>query len=352
MKINKCRYLIIIIFLACILGGDVVFSETPDITINPILPKNQVSESVTYYNLKVTPNQKQELEVDLYNPSNKKLKVDMTLTNATTSNYGEIDYSETNKNKKKDTTLSMGITDMAQIPNQVVIPPQTSKKIKIKLDIPKESFEGVKMGAIRFYPSTVDSKKTKEKKKNESFIKNKTVYTVGIVLNESNEPVIPSLDLLRVYPSQTNGHNVIKANIQNKTPIPLEGLTYTGTIRKKGRDTVLHSTKRTDYRFAPNSNFDYEVEWKNTPFQAGKYVMTVKVVSSQTVQKWEWEKEFELSEDEAKLLNKTSIDLESKSNIPKIVLSIVVILLLSCLAYVGYKVVLKNKKSGSEKKPK
>lgn len=68
---------------------------------------------------------------------------------------------------------------------------------------------------------------------------------------------------------------------------------------------------------APNSNFDYGIDWNNQPLRAGNYTVKALIENhaidgepSELNQKWEFEETFSITKKEAKKINNQAVDLD------------------------------------------
>ncbi|MDT2191624.1 DUF3324 domain-containing protein [Paenibacillus larvae] len=55
---------------------------------------------------------------------------------------------------------------------------------------------------------------------------------------------------------------------------------------------------------APNSNFDFPINWENEPLKPGTYRLKMKAVAG--YEKWEWDQTFTIGED-AEVLNNMAV---------------------------------------------
>ncbi len=320
------------------------------VSVNAILPENQHNKDVTYYDLRMTPGQKQELELELSNSTDKDQKVNLEINNGTTNDSGVIDYSNRGKDSKRDDSLKIALSDIAKIPNEVLVKAKTKETVKIKLEMPENEFKGIVIGGIKV--TEADDKNKKQDKSSEGMkIKNKIAYTIGLNLSESDKEMKAELDLLKAFADQTGGRNVVKANVQNNQPQILEDITYKAEVFEKGKKEVLHKSSAEGYRFAPNSNFNFDVSWESQPFKAGYYNMHMTAESKKTGQKWEWDKEFEITSTEAKKLNAKAIDLDKNNTLLYVVIGLSILLLI-IISYVVIKKVLKKKEEKRRKELK
>lgn len=67
---------------------------------------------------------------------------------------------------------------------------------------------------------------------------------------------------------------------------------------------------------APNSNFNYAVDWENQPLKAGQYLLKLHAKNQATTdetkemnQEWNFSEEFRITTDEAKKINEKAVEL-------------------------------------------
>lgn len=317
-------YIIISIFVLPIKGH----AEIGDISVQAILPENQHNKDVSYYDLRVNPGDVQDVELAISNVGDKEQTVTVDVTDARTGRNGDFDYS-VDKEYKKDSSLSTGLTDIASAPKTVTIPPKGTTKIPIHLELPKESFDGMVLGGIVVTQAKEETDTKKQKSGMQ--IENTVSLIVGMKLTETDNPVKAELNFIGAKASQDGGKNQGEITLQNKMPINLEKIDYTAKIYKKGKQDVLHERSVSDYRFAPNSSFIFPVSWENEPFESGMYQVDMTAKSKETGQEWHWNEEFEITADDAKKLNDKAIDLKKAPLWPYIVIGIIVLLVLLVL---------------------
>mgnify|MGYP002545620466 FL=1 len=102
-------------------------------------------------------------------------------------------------------------------------------------------------------------------------IENEYQYVVGVMLSENDNKVKANMNLKYIKPTLANYHTNLAVNLQNDTPVIIPNLKISGTVYKKGSSEVYKSTEKENIKMAPNSNFDFMVDWQNHKFQAGEY---------------------------------------------------------------------------------
>ncbi|WP_265455813.1 DUF916 and DUF3324 domain-containing protein [Enterococcus sp. HY326] len=310
-------------------------SDNLQVSVKAILPENQASD-VTYYDLRMTPGQQQDLELQLTNSSDQEQTVSLTITNATTNSTGSIDYSLRGEEYERDNTLQIGMSDLVTVPETVTVPANSTVSTQLSVKMPEESFDGMILGAVRVSLPEDEESETADSGSGVS-IKNQIAYTVGLKLQETDTEVPAELDLLNVAAGQTSGRNAVLVTLQNNQANVLEDITYSAQVYRDGSDEVLHEANVTGYRFAPNSHFDYVISWEGQRFQAGTYRLRMTADSEATGQHWEWDQTFEITADEAKKLNESAIDLDEDNTLLYIIIGLsilgLVILLIVLLVY-------------------
>ncbi|MBO0441807.1 DUF916 and DUF3324 domain-containing protein [Candidatus Enterococcus ikei] len=263
------------------------------VTVKPALPKNQHNPEATYYDLRMVPNQEQDLTLELVNDSDSEQKVTIQINDATTNDAGEIDYSDRSKDIPRDKSLKYSLKDIATAESEIIVPAKKTITTTVHVTMPGDEFNGMVLGGIK----VTSSEKNKQTSHSESIEKSKEqTYIVAVKLTETDAPVSAELELLKLLPVQDTKEKGIKAIIQNKQAVNLEDIEYTARIYKKNSDKVLHQTKVTGYRMAPNSSFSLVIAEEKQELQAGEYQAHVTAKSKATNQEWKWTKEFEISQ--------------------------------------------------------
>ena len=70
----------------------------------------------------------------------------------------------------------------------------------------------------------------------------------------------------------------------------------------------MYSIKKENLQFAPNSNVDFPIPLEGDKLKAGTYELTLDVVSDSG--KWHFTKEFTVTAEKAKALNKQDVSIE------------------------------------------
>ncbi|WP_088809634.1 MULTISPECIES: DUF916 and DUF3324 domain-containing protein [Listeria] len=279
-------------------------AEDVDYSVQAIIPENQIDKKQGYFDLRMQPLMEQRLQVKVFNSSNHEIKVKQDVTYASTNKSGMIDYSKKSL-KKADESLKVPLPKIAEvIEDNITIPANSFKDVWINVKMPKESFDGIILGAVEF---TQVNEEVDDKKESGLSIENEYSYVVGIQLSETAKKIEPNLNLLNVKAGLDNYRTSVSAVLQNDQPVILDHLSVDAKVYKKGENKVLHETAKTDLKMAPNSNFGYAIDWENQPLEEGTYVLKLKADNGSET--WNFTKEFKIGND-AKDLNKKAVDVE------------------------------------------
>lgn len=282
---------------------------TTGVSIKPILPDDYQNKDVSYFDLTLEKGQEITLDLELTNTTNQEGQVGLTLNPATTNDNGLIDYSQPFNAERMDDSLKLPIDQFAELSETTArIPANSSKIVKIKVKLPDTGLEGTVLGGIY---ATVLSEENQETNQGSSMaIKNKIVYTTGLKISENRENINGDLLLKKVVAGQISARNMVLVNLQNPIPALMEKLVMKASVTKKGSDKLIQKKQTSGYKMAPNSNFNYAIDWNNQPFVAGDYLLKMEASSESTGQNWAWTKEFTITSKEAKELNEKAVDLD------------------------------------------
>lgn len=330
--------------------------ESMRVGVTAIIPENQIDKAQSYFDLLMTPGQEQELEVKLSNSSDEDVTVEVFANTAMTNDNGVVDYSTVETPENRDSSLVNSIADIAMTENEVKVPKQSVVSAKIKVKMPAEAYKGVITGGI--YVTEKDEKKKEDDKGAGGVqIKNKFVFVVGLQLRteESLEGLVPDLvlDKTKILPKQVNFRNFVGINLQNTAPIYIRDLEVDAKIYRDNSKEVLHETKQESLKMAPNSNFNFGVDWENKELQGGKYRAVVKAYSKDYDKEWSWEEEFTIDAELAKQLNEKAVELDKDNSKLYIMIGVGLgILLIIIIILIVYNNAQKKKKQAARRRKK
>lgn len=329
----------ILLFTVCILGLFGVNVEAADMkySIEANIPENQIDKNLTYFDLKMEPGQKQTISLTLRNHSDKVSTFTIEPHSAATNRNGVIDYSK--KLEKKDSSMKYSFEELITGETKHTLQPNEEKKVEFTIQMPAESYDGIILGGFYIHKQADNADKEEEKSVQ---IKNDYSYVIGAKLTETSKEVEPKLNLNGVKPNLENYRTVVTANLQNTEAVIVSGLSVDAKVYKKGSDSVLHETKKDGMSMAPNSNFDFAINWDNQELKPGKYHLKL-AANDKMDRTWEFEKDFEIKGKESNSLNKEAIELKD-DNMKLYIIIGACVLLITILLIVLFIMMKKRKK--------
>ncbi|WP_348921762.1 DUF916 and DUF3324 domain-containing protein [Enterococcus rotai] len=266
-------------------------------TVTLVQPNTQIDPNKSYFYVKTTPGEAQTLEVRIKSTRKENVRIKIYGTNAITGDGGTIEYSD--DKSYYDSTLKEPVTSMLKFPTpEITVGNYEEKTVKIQLTPSKEKYDGVKMGAIVF---ALD-----QGEKAKSGVSTEFSYRVGLITSQSGDEFnnAQTLNMISAKASIKRGKKMVLANLQNPEPKVLENLSIVGTMTKKGTDEVVKRKSVENYSMAPNSSFDFEIDWGIANLPSGTY--TLKLDASNDYQEWQLSKEFTITNQQAKKMNEES----------------------------------------------
>lgn len=323
------------------------YGEAVPLAVQPILPDNQINDTDGFFNLRMSPGEKQTIALEVTNSGDEPVTIHTEIVPAATGMTGNIVYNEENIDKI-DESNKYPLTKIAEVPKDITIPAKEKTTVDVALSMPEEAFEGVLLGGIKV--AVVDKNKDEDSSKEAGFsVKNTYSYVIGIQLSEQDELPKPDLKILKIYASQIAGRNTLKINLQNPTRTIMNGVSYDAMVYQKGKNEVLHQASYQNYRIAPTNNYDLPVTWDNKPFKAGTYLLKLEATSKNPEDSWSFEQEFTITEKEAKELNDKAVELDEDYTV-YIIIGIIAGVLLLILTIVF--IVSRNKKKKQQRRRK
>ncbi|OJG27454.1 hypothetical protein RU98_GL002543 [Enterococcus caccae] len=263
-------------------------------TVNLVQSNTQIDPNKSYFYVKTTPGEAQTLEVRIKSTKKEEVRIKIYGTNAITGDGGTIEYSD--DKTYYDKTLKEPVTSMVKIPTpSMTIGNYEEKTMKIQLTPPPKSYDGVKMGALVF---ALD-----QDQKEKSGVSTEFAYRVGLITSQTGDEFnnAQTLNLNSVKASIKRGKKMVLANLQNPEPKVLENLNIVATMTKKGSDATVKRKSVENYTMAPNSVFDFEIDWGIADLPTGTY--TLRLDASNDYQEWQLSKDFTITNQQAKKMN-------------------------------------------------
>ena len=344
IKVQKGRYWflpVLVLLLIVFPTSGQASEEALNFHVTPELPKSQVENSTSYFDLNLEAGKTEILALKLQNAGSEPIQVQITPHTAYTNVNGVVEYGK--DAPEKDATLPYSLAELIEPSEVIKLAGNETKTVEVSLQMPDESFAGFLAGGLRI----AEVKEEKEEASNEEgvAIKNEFAYVVGVVVSNSRNTVQPDLELVDVFADQLNYRNVISANLQNFTPTFVNRLEVEATVQREGEDEILYEATQNQMQMAPNSNFNFPISLEGDRFHNGEYVLKMTARSGE--EEWHWSKQFTIEADEARKLNRADVTLDTSANWWRLGSIALIILLLGLVLLMLYQ---KKKTSEIQKK--
>jgi len=258
-----------------------------EFSVRAVLPENQVDQEHTYFDLKMETSQKQTIEVEIWNLTDRELEVETQIHTATTNKNGVVEYAE--RDTLSDDTLFYQMEEIVSCDSSVVVPANKPVIFELQIQMPEEEYEGVLAGGITFQLAGDEEIESKDND-TDLAVRNTYSYVIGIVLRESEKEVQPELILNDVSYGESEGAYILSANIQNIMPAYVNDLEIEARITRKGTKGTLYQVSKESMKMAPNSNFDFFVDLNGNSLNDGEF--TLYITAKTADKEWNWEKDF------------------------------------------------------------
>ncbi|MGX7059025.1 DUF916 domain-containing protein [Vagococcus humatus] len=300
--LKKCFHVSVWICLCLaswLLLGETCQGSSLDFNAEVKLPNNQVDANLTYFDLQMKPNQKQRLQVDLTNLSDKAVKIKAAVATATTNDQGKIVY-QTSKNRLLK-NIPVKLEEAVVIPTkQVVIPKGETLPFFLEVTMPANSYEGVLVGSVQF--TQMDLGKDTTKKSQEMMIKNVFSRTIAILVRENKQQVSETVDLTSFSTKQEKNRTYVVASLEHPVASILSPVTIqTELIDQHNPTEVLAKQVTEDIQLAPFTQTDFPVIKTEEPLKSGVYSLDVKVTDSQN-HTWKFKEQVKVQSNKEKTL--------------------------------------------------
>ncbi|MGX7149432.1 DUF916 and DUF3324 domain-containing protein [Enterococcus ureasiticus] len=326
IKHGLMTLLLVTLFSVC----ETAFAEDMGYSVKAIIPENQIDKTKTYFDLKMTAGQIQNIDLEIKSNSTETLNLVVEPYSATTNQNGELEYSI--EPEKNDSSIVYPITRLVSGKQKVTILPKDTKRVTFRLKMPEKDYIGKIVGGFNVYEQENDRQIESTSKKNDVQIKNVFSIVIGIQLRENLNRVKPELKLNAVKAGLFNYRTAITANIQNIKPEFISDLSIKSKVRKNGSKKVIYEAEKSDLAMAPNSNFDFPISLENQELVEGSYELEITARSKSET--WAFTRIFRITDEEATRLNEEAVEIESKQK-PKYKFIIIIIIVFVSLIILG-----------------
>lgn len=309
--------------LSLLLIPQIAHADGADFTVATAQNQYQNPTNNGYFALKMPAKAETDLKVTIYNtgttPETFNLAVNSGVTNLNTA----LDYAK---------TPAKGTLSVPQ--KEVTVAPGANTVVRVHLKLPDVSFAGKLLGGI----TVTRQIETNEKKT--TGLTDQFAYAVPIVIRQNDDAVTPKLTATHLKLLTANHNNNLVADIQNVTPIILNGVTLKSElVDQSGR--VVFSKTDSNHSIAPQSNFTYRSSLGNQSFASGRYTYRLTVTDNAN-HTWTWQQPLTLNQSQSDIINNTAKHNTVKKPINWIIIgmiamAVVIFLLLAAVGYLLFK---------------
>lgn len=296
---NKFSWLVII-FITSLLGfsiiGPVHADNNVQFSVVPELPENQSQKDQSYFDLRMAPDQKQTIYVDIKNTAQTESQFKIRINQAYTNHAGFIDYGQSKQGV--DASFPYQLAEIVHAPKTIKVAGQNSARIPIEIKMPAKEYAGQILAGIQVLKMNEGQK---------DGINNEFGYIVGLKLTENDQPVTRQLELIKVKPAVSFAKTSVVAQIRNPTMDAIGHLKYQAKVidRHSGK-TVRQVKYDKNMQMAPNSTYNFAIDWAGKDLRAGKYLLDLKVQDAKD-NHWHFKKNFVITAKDAKNVNQAVV---------------------------------------------
>ncbi|TCI22586.1 DUF916 domain-containing protein [Exiguobacterium sp. SL-9] len=256
-----------------------------DFSVEAVPHEGQIDQSVSYYDLLLSPEEKTTLDFFIHNETNEEMTFDLSVVNASTNGNGVIVYEQSSPSDES----IYSVTELIEQPKVVTVEASSSKRVSIQLTAPSDAFSGALLGGIRI------SRQVDTETSETIGIQNRYVYVLGVKLSmgvkkEAFDPELVGVSLQAdtYYPHVAFA--VINQTASISHPIQVDMLIESETGKK-----LRHQL---DARFVPHGQAALRFQL-GTRLEAGTYEASLQFTDTVTNETWKWEETLMISKDEA-----------------------------------------------------
>lgn len=310
-------------------------------SVDPIFPSNQIDKESGYFHIQLKPGNKQQLNVEVKNYTDKEIFLKTGVSSATTNINGVVDYTKTTN--IVDDSLPVDLSEHVTLDEKIQLAPHETKRMPIFVSMTSEYIPGVIASGISFEEIDSSDKKVLTK---DTTVNNHFSYVLALIMQQ--QPTLdaqPEINLKKVEATDINTKTSITGFIRNVSSVYLNQVSVQTTITKKNESHPFLTYKKENMQMAPNSVFEFPTFLKGKKLESGKYTYKA-VVSGMTAelnkeerQKLEWvlEDDFEVKKQQAKQLNELDDLVEDTTESSNKWLIIVIVLnIVLILSFIGY----------------
>lgn len=246
------------------------------------LPSNQIDKQIHYFNLLVTPGSQQDLLILIQNTDSGSHRISVSPNRAGTNGNGLIDYSKHKQAKPK--SLALNIEDYLPKPKIYTVDPHSTRRIKLRLNVPNKSWSGILLGGIRV--EELDPNASGQK------ANSRVAYNIAIELQTSKTlpKQTPQLQFNGVQLKERASGDSVNALLENPAPMIQSGLHVNAQIFHRNGTKVVMNRELSGITMAPNSIMTFPITQSAKMLRPGHYRLVID--GNNQSETWHFERDF------------------------------------------------------------
>ena len=293
--IHTKRIFCVALALCLLIPDIVVLSEAPvsdGYTVHIITPENQIGGDTGYYDLLVTPGQKQELTGTILNRADTEIEVLVQSNTAYTNENGLVQFDELNDTN--DESMTVDFASIATLVEPIGydqpikddgsrefdgvvyrIPAEGSTAFTLLVEVPDESFDGAVLGGLMFTKLNQGDSDVES-----TFgIRNIYRYVKAVRLRENLEDVDPVFEMQSASASVDQvSRPLLHLGLRNPVPLLAHEITLRGSVYLASGGGAIFTFERNNISMAPSSTMLYNVKFDSKELPpSGEYKVSLEL---------------------------------------------------------------------------
>lgn len=303
-----------------------------DYSVVPLLPDNQLDRGKSFFDLRVKPEEKQTIKLQIENYSDQEQSYFIEVNTAQTNGNLTIDYGKTEI--PKNSINKQPISEYVNYPKKVTVPSKKAGVVSLDISVPQQSFDGVLLGGIQVKKDFSNEEKSKDQ------ISSEYAYVIGLMLSENDQPVAPELLYKGIEAKELTNNAGLAVSLENPAPINIKKVSLTANVYPEDAEKPVITRTIEEGGIAPASRFDLHLfngeAGSTKPLTAGNYLLELHA-EDEAGHTWQFKEKFEITKKEASVVNNQVFQVEEDTNNwLYIIIGILTALLLSLLVYFVY----------------
>ena len=271
------------------------YAQTTRFTVTPELPQNQLSD-VSYFDLLVTDETKQDLTVALHNTSSDALTIKATALNRYTASTGIIAYQAEQTSEENQ---GISFSQLIENPRQTIkLGPGESHQVHFTLSMKGEEFAGEILGVFAFEEEPSETTESQQTNLQANY---KIQQGIRLRQNVATMPD-PQLSLINSEAVERNGSAALKSSIRNSQPTAFGKISVKTIIREQDSGNKVGGFSAEDFQIAPNSVLELFSAFDQNILEPGTYMLRIELNAPKGT--WVFEDSVVVDRKQAKLINR------------------------------------------------